>query len=92
MSNRIVCIGECMVEMAPQATAGDYRMGFAGGTMNTAWDRRQLMSAEDNVDYLTSVGVDATPDAMLWFLADAGIGTGDVARRANKAVGLYLFQ
>jgi len=65
MSNRIVCIGECMVEMAPQATAGDYRMGFAGGTMNTAWDRRQLMSAEDNVDYLTSVGVDATSDAML---------------------------
>lgn len=91
MSNRIVCIGECMVEMAPRQRRG-LPHGICRGTMNTAWDRRQLMSAEDNVDYLTSVGVDATSDAMLWFLADAGIGTGHVARRANKAVGLYLFQ
>ncbi len=92
MSHRIVCIGECMVEMAPQATAGDYRMGFAGDTMNTAWYLRQLMSADDTVNYLTAVGVDATSDAMLRFLADAGIGTDHVARRADQTVGLYLIQ
>jgi len=37
VSRRIVCLGECMVELTP---AGDalYRRGFAGGTFNAGAD------------------------------------------------------
>ena len=37
---RILCLGECMVEMAP---TGDNRftLGFAGDTFNTAWALRK---------------------------------------------------
>ena len=88
---RIVCIGECMVEMAPTGADGTYRMGFAGDTMNTAWYLRRQMPG-GAVDYLTAVGTDAVSDAMVAFLGAAGIGTAQVQRRADRTVGLYLIQ
>ena len=56
---RIVAIGECMVEMAPVATEGQYRLGYAGDTLNTAWYLRRLLGAIDQIDYFTAVGSDA---------------------------------
>ncbi|SEN45069.1 2-dehydro-3-deoxygluconokinase [Loktanella fryxellensis] len=88
---RYLCIGECMVEMAPQADPGSYRMGYAGDTLNTAWYLRQLMP-DARVGYLTAVGQDAVSDAMLAFLAGAGIDTAHVQRRGDRTVGLYLIQ
>ncbi len=85
---RAVCIGECMVELAP-AGAGLLRQGFAGDTFNTAWYLRQ-QRPDWAVDYLSAVGVDAISDAMLAFMAGAGIGTDHVQRRADRTVGLYL--
>ena len=34
---RVLAIGECMAELAPSDTDGDFRLGFAGDTFNTAW-------------------------------------------------------
>ena len=42
MTNRILCIGECMVELAP-TDDGTYRQGFAGDTFNMAWYLRRLL-------------------------------------------------
>jgi len=89
---RIVCIGECMVELAPMDTAGTFRMGFAGDTMNTAWYLRRRLPGAWAVDYLTAVGTDGVSDRMVAFLRDAGIGTGHIARRADRTVGLYLIE
>lgn len=89
---RIVAIGECMVEMAPTNAAGEYRLGFAGDTMNTAWYLRRLMDDSDQVDYLTAVGMDAASDQMLAFLRTAGLGTEYVTRLPDRTVGLYLIQ
>jgi len=89
---KIVCIGECMVEMAPCAQAGTFQMGFAGDTMNTAWYLRQLMPASDQVDYLTAVGTDTVSDQMVAFLENAGIGTGRISRIPDRTVGLYMIQ
>lgn len=90
---RIVSIGECMVEMAPSGTGpDDYRMGFAGDTMNTAWYLRRLLGTPFEVDYLTAVGTDATSDRMLSFMRDAGIGTDHISRRPDRTVGLYMVQ
>ena len=51
-------IGECMIEMA-LLQSGDYRLGYAGDTLNTAWYARALMPAEDwNVAYFTRLGPD----------------------------------
>lgn len=89
---RIVAIGECMVEMSPTETAGQFRMGFAGDTMNTAWYLRRLLSSDEVIDYVSAVGTDAVSDNMTDFLERAGIGTTHVLRRAQRTVGLYLIQ
>jgi 2-dehydro-3-deoxygluconokinase len=88
----IVSIGECMVELAPLPSEGQFQLGFAGDTMNTAWYLRKLLGREHRVDYLSAVGQDAISDQMLDFLRDAGIGTGHIARHPDRTVGLYMIQ
>ena len=85
---RAICIGECMVELAP-AGEGLLRQGFAGDTFNTAWYLKR-QRPDWAVDYLSAVGTDAISEAMLAFMQGAGIGTAHVARRADRTVGLYL--
>lgn len=89
--SRVISIGECMVELAPTGE-GTFRMGFAGDTMNTAWYLRRRLPGSWTVDYLSAVGTDGVSDRMVAFLADAGIGTGHVARRDDRTVGLYLIE
>ena len=89
---RIVAIGECMVEMAPVATEGQFCLGYAGDTLNTAWYLRRLLGAGDQVDYFTAVGIDAISEKMLGFLRQAGIGTERILRCDDKSVGLYMIQ
>ena len=89
---RIVAIGECMVEMAPVATEGQFCLGYAGDTLNTAWYLRRLLRADDRIDYFTAVGNDAISEKMLGFLQQAGIGTERILRRDDKSVGLYMIQ
>ena len=89
---RIVAIGECMVEMAPVATEGQFRLGYAGDTLNTAWYLRRLLGVGDQIEYFTSVGTDAVSDRMLGFFMQAGIGTDHILRRDDKSVGLYMIQ
>ena len=89
---RIVAIGECMVEMAPLAEAGTYRMGFAGDTLNTAWYLAKLLKDRAQVDYFTAVGTDAVSDQMLAYLDRETIGTASILRRADRTPGLYMIQ
>ena len=89
---RIVAIGECMIEMAPFAIEGQFRLGYAGDTLNTAWYLRRLLGAGDQIDYFTAIGIDVTSDKMLEFLQEAGIGTERILRRDAKSVGLYMIQ
>lgn len=89
MSGRVVAIGECMVEFAPQAD-GLYRLGFAGDTFNAAWYLRRLLPPAVAVDYLTALGDDAVSDRMAAFMAAAGVGTGHVARLTGGTPGLYV--
>lgn len=85
---RAVCIGECMVELAP-AGAGLLRQGFAGDTFNTAWYLKRL-APDWTVDYVSQVGTDAISSQMLAFMQAAGIGTRHVVQRADRTVGLYM--
>lgn len=87
--SRILCIGECMAELAPLDAPGDYRLGFAGDSFNTAWYLRQLRSGLE-VAYLSAIGHDAISDRMQTFMAEAGIDTDHVARVPGRSVGLYM--
>jgi 2-dehydro-3-deoxygluconokinase len=92
LPHRFVSIGEAMVEMAPTDTAGHYKMGFAGDTLNTAWYARRALPQNWQVDYLTALGRDGVSDNMVGFLQEAGIGTTHIARLSDRTVGLYLIE
>ena len=91
MKREFLSIGECMVEMAPSRD-GDYRLGFAGDTLNTAWYARRALGPDWNVAYLTAVGDDEISRRMTDFIRDAGIRTDLIRQIPGKTVGLYLIQ
>lgn len=87
----LLCIGECMVEMAPLGDS-TYRMGFAGDTFNTAWYARKLFPEDWSVDYFTAVGDDSSTGEMLEFMEASNIGTDNITRLKGETVGLYMIQ
>ena len=85
---RIVCIGECMAELA-RTESGDYRRNFAGDTFNTAvYLSRTNPDAE--VVYLSAVGDDAISTQMLADMQRQGLNTDYIQVRSDKTVGLYM--
>jgi 2-dehydro-3-deoxygluconokinase len=91
MTKRFLSIGECMVEMAPAAD-GNFRMGFAGDTLNTAWYARSELGKDWDVAYFTAVGDDAISTRMVDFFDASGITTKLIRRIPDRTVGLYLIQ
>ena len=82
-------IGECMIEMS----GGDerqYRMGFAGDTLNTAWYARALLPEDWSVDYVTALGDDIYSGQMRAFFDENGIGTSHIQEIQGRRPGLYL--
>lgn len=77
-----------MVELSG-AGEGLWRQAFAGDTFNTAWYLRALMP-DAQIDYLTSVGQDPISNALIDFIAKAGIGTDCITRHPSRAPGLYM--
>ncbi|MDA7426178.1 sugar kinase [Thalassococcus lentus] len=86
---RLLCIGECMIEMA-QIGAGTYKRGFAGDTFNTAWYARQLLPKDWNVGYLSAIGDDAASQEMRAFMSGEGVETSALRTVADRTVGLYM--
>ncbi len=78
-----------MAELSPLAE-GQLRQGFAGDTFNTAWYLRALLSPEDEVAYITCVGVDVLSQRMIAFMEAAGIDTSGILRHPSRVPGLYL--
>lgn len=84
---RMVFVGECMVELAPEA--GHYLRGFAGDTFNMAWYARKL-APDWQVDFVSAIGTDAISEELKQFVATAGIGTQHLFRLPERSVGLYM--
>jgi 2-dehydro-3-deoxygluconokinase len=89
VAKRFVSIGECMIEMSGGEDR-QYRLGFAGDTLNTAWYMRALLPEGWDVDYVTALGDDIYSRDMRGFLAKGGIGTGHIQEIAGKRPGLYM--
>lgn len=88
-TRRILTIGECMVELAPSDAPGDFRLGFAGDTFNTAWYIARLKK-NVAVSFCTSIGTDAISEQMRAAMTMAGIDDSHVRSMADRTVGLYL--
>lgn len=81
-------IGECMIELS--GNRGDqWRMGFAGDTLNTAWYIRALTDETYPVDYITAFGEDDFSRKQLAFLHSNGIGTANSPIIKGAHPGLY---
>jgi len=85
---RMLCIGECMLEMAP-SQGGLYQAGFAGDTFNTAWYARKLADAQVDIAYMTAIGEDDASRQLEAFIRAAGI-TPEFTYRKDRTIGLYM--
>lgn len=90
-SNRILAVGEAMIEMA---VIGEdtYRRGFAGDTFNTAWHMSQIPELALDVGFVTRVGLDAVSDRFIEMLRRDGIDTTRVDRDPDRTMGLYMIE
>ena len=53
----IAAIGECMLELSGSGGA-DWRMGFAGDTLNTLWAMKALAGDGRQANYVSAFGDD----------------------------------
>ncbi|MBL1435712.1 MAG: sugar kinase [Rhodobacteraceae bacterium] len=88
-SQKILCIGECMVEIA-SGEGKNCTKGFAGDTFNTAWYLRRALPAAWDVSYFTAIGDDTASEEMRAFMQAAGVNTADIIKVPGKTVGLYM--
>ena len=86
---KILCVGEAMIEMAPTGPS-EYRRGFAGDTFNTAWHLAQILKNDADVGFGTCVGVDAVSSAFVQKLHEDGLSTAAITRSQDRSMGLYL--
>jgi len=85
---RIVCIGECMIELR-EGTDGHVSRGYGGDTLNTAV---YLARLGVSVDYITALGDDPWSDEMICGWQAEGVGTTQVVRMPGRLPGLYVIQ
>ncbi|CAN7387105.1 sugar kinase [Phyllobacterium sp. LjRoot231] len=81
-------IGECMIELSG-ANGDQWRMGFAGDTLNTTWYVRALTEADFAVDYVTAFGDDPFSVKQRTFLRDNGINTAHSPIIVGARPGIY---
>lgn len=87
MTDRVVAIGECMIELT-HTDARKLSLGYAGDTFNTAVYLARLTDL--GVDYLTRLGDDEYSAGILAAMRAEGIGTCLVDRIPGARPGLYL--
>ena len=81
---RIVCVGEAMIELAPRGGAGDD--GSGGDTLNQAL---HLARFGHDSAYLTVLGSDPFAPNMVQAWAREGLDTSLVLRDPERTTGLY---
>jgi 2-dehydro-3-deoxygluconokinase len=86
--NGIVSIGECMLELSGKG-GEDWRMGFAGDTLNTLWALRALTGPERAANYISAFGDDPFSRDQIAFFAANGIGIGESPIISGARPGLY---
>jgi 2-dehydro-3-deoxygluconokinase len=84
----IVSIGECMLELSGKG-GDDWRLGFAGDTLNTLWALRALTGSERTANYISAFGDDPFSKDQIAFFKANGIGIGESPIIPGAHPGLY---
>jgi len=91
--NGIVSIGECMLELSgldnQNRGGSEWRMGFAGDTLNTLWALRALTAPERPATYVSAFGDDPFSRDQIAFFAANGIGIAESPIIPGARPGLY---
>ena len=85
---RVICIGECMVELA-RGDDGRFGLGFGGDTYNTAI---YLKRAGVSVAYATLVGDDPYSQGIIDLARTEGIAVDLIGSVPERNAGLYLIE
>lgn len=91
ISNRLLSVGEAMVELAPEG-GNRYLQGFAGDTFNTIWHIGQLLEGEARAGFVTCLGTDSFSDRFACEMTEDGLDTAAVMRSPVHTMGLYLIE
>jgi 2-dehydro-3-deoxygluconokinase len=91
MTKRFVSVGEAMIELSGGENA-QFRMGFAGDTLNCIWYARARLGADWTTDYVTALGDDNFSTEMRAYLSAHNIGTGHIQTIEGRRPGLYMIQ
>ena len=86
--NGVVSIGECMLELSGKG-GEDWRLGFAGDTLNTLWALRALTGAERSANYISAFGDDPFSRDQIAFFQANEIGIGESPIIPGARPGLY---
>jgi 2-dehydro-3-deoxygluconokinase len=84
----IAAIGECMIELSGQ-DGPNWRMGFAGDTLNTLWTLRALVDPALPASYVSAFGDDPFSRDQIAFLAANGIDTASSPVVPGLRPGIY---
>lgn len=88
MTDSLISVGECMVELARGAD-GRFGLAFGGDTFNTAVYAARLGIA---TSYATALGDDAYSDGIAALGRSEGVDMSLAPRRAGRMPGLYLIE
>ena len=89
MSNKgIAAIGECMLELSGIG-GSNWRMGYAGDTLNTLWALKALAGPGRTANYISAFGDDPFSHDQITFFKENGIGIGASPVIAGARPGLY---
>ncbi|MEM9030470.1 MAG: sugar kinase [Pseudomonadota bacterium] len=89
MTPTVICIGECMVELARTHT-GQFSLSFGGDTFNTATYIARMRNVTSR--YVTALGDDQYSDGIVARAEAEGIDTRLIARCADRMPGLYMIE
>lgn len=89
MQQTLLSVGEAMIEMSA-GTNGQWRMGFAGDTLNTAAHARVHLGSDWRVAYFTALGKDRYSRALREFIDSRGIESDRIVTIDDRRPGLYF--
>ncbi|MEP1443799.1 MAG: sugar kinase [Hyphomicrobiales bacterium] len=88
----LLCIGEAMAELRDGAAAGltgDFKVGFAGDTYNTAVYCKRQMGDSGKVGYFTRVGQDPLSVEFVVRVKEEGIDPSYITTDKQQLIGIY---
>lgn len=91
ISDRLLAIGEAMVELAPEG-GNHYLQGFAGDTFNTVWHIGRLLEGRARAGFVTCLGTDGFSERFIAEMQEDGLETSAVLRSPDHTMGLYLIE